>query len=226
VAALAKFPGHSELIAKLAAILASDPSDRVRAAAAEALGAFVDSKAEAAAALLPALDVTSHDEVVRGAALGALAQLGEPRAWQRALRFAAYGAPADSRSDAFYAIAVLGRTAAETSGDAAFGAKRKGEALRLLLGYLDDPDYEVRGHLYGALAELGDERGQAALDRAAANGEDFFERRRASRAAKKLRESLQSSGDLAGRLGRLEEESAKLRRELDALRAEREGGVD
>jgi aminopeptidase N len=226
VSALAKFPGHSELIAKLAAVLASDPSARVRAAAAEALGAFVDHKAEAAAALLPALDRTSHDEVVRGAALYALAQLGEPRAWQRALRFAAYGAPADSRGDAFDAIAVLGRTAAETTGDAAFGAKRKGEALRLLLGYLDDPDYEVRGHLYGALAELGDERGQAALDRAAANEEDFFERRRASRAAKKLRESLQSSGDLAGRLGRLEEESAKLRRELDTLRAGREGGVD
>src|SRR6185295_17898341 len=158
-----------------------DPSIKVRAAAAESLGAFEDHKAEAAAALLPVLDKSSHREVVRGAVLGALAQLGEPRAWQKAIRFAAYGAPADSRGEAFDAIAVLGRTAAETSGDAAFGAKRKGEALRLLLGYLDDPDYFGRGDLYGALAELGDERALAALDRAAANGVDFFERRRASR---------------------------------------------
>jgi aminopeptidase N len=223
--ALAKFPGHGELIPKLAAVLGNDPSAKVRAAAAEALGAFTDHRAAAAAPLLQALDQTSHREVVRGAALAALAQIGEPRAWQPALRLATYGAPAESRGDAFAAIAVLGRTATEISGDAGFGAKRKGEALRALLGFLDDRDSRVRTRVYSALADLGDERALAALDRAALNGETFPQRERAAKAARKLRESLQGSGDLAGRLGRLEEESAKLHRELDALRAERQGGI-
>ncbi|MEP7008928.1 MAG: M1 family aminopeptidase [Acidobacteriota bacterium] len=226
--ALGKFSSHPELIPKLAVLLASDPSAKVRAAAAGALGEFVDPgdhRGEAATALLAALDRPSPREVLRGSALAALTKLGDPRAWNQALRLAAYGAPAESRGAAFSAIAELGRTAGETSGDSALGMKRKGQALRLLLGYLDDPDDRMHSRVYSALADLGDKQALGALDRAAANAPSYGQRERARKSAIKLRESLEIAGNLAERLGRLEEESGKLRRDLEALRAEREGGV-
>ena len=217
VAALAKFPERTELAGRLAGILASDPSDAVRAAAAKALGAFADSRDQAAPPLLSALDHPSHRERVRAAAIEALARLGEPRAWDRARKLAAYGAPAESRGAAFKAIAILAR-----DGEV---PRRKQQALRILEGFLNDPDYRARGGVFQALAELREAAALSDLERAAAHEEDFDQRRRAEAAARDLRQALAGGGDLRTRLGQLEEETAKLRREIDSLREHHEGGT-
>lgn len=215
--ALSAFPRHRELIPVLTRALEREEGTYARAAAAESLGSFEEWRGEAAPALVRALSQKSHNDAIAAAAIKALAALGAPQTFDQAVRYARYGAPGNSRDDAFLALA---RYAAKQE-----DPKVREEARRILEGYLDDPSYLARRGLYPALAELGDPAAIPALERAARNEVDAMQRLAAEKAIEELREPPAEAGTAAGmadRLQQLEREAEVLRQRIDELEGEGE----
>ena len=210
--ALGSFPRHRELVPILARALEQEEGTYARAAAAESLGHFEESRQEAVPPLVRALSQKSHSDAIAAAAIKALADLGAPQAFEHAVRLARYGAPINSRDDAFLALAK-------------YAAKQQDrevreKARRILEGYLDDPSYLARRGLYPALAELGDPAAIPALERAARNETDAQQRLNARETIEKLREKQAEAGPetaAAGRIEQLEREAEVLRQRVEEL---------
>jgi len=202
---------RKRLIARLDAALAGDRSPHARAGAAKALGRFADDEAQVAPLLLRALDQASHREVVREAAVEALAALDAESAWDRLRRLAGYGAPAESRGAAMKALARL-------AGD---DEARRAEAYELLARWArTDRAFRARQGAYDALVELDDPRAVALLEGIARDELDPQQRRSARVAASKLRSAAADDEPLERRVEELEREVDRLRHEL----AERDDG--
>jgi aminopeptidase N len=206
VNALGSFPGHLELVKTLKRVLETDGNDFVRAAAATALGNF-ERRDEIAPALLAALSVDSFHEMVPGAAIKALAKVDPGRAWEPARRLAKYGAPADSRNEAFDALVTIAQKEPQ----------RREEARKLLEGYLDDPSYNLHENAYRALGKLGDPAALPAVERRGRLETEGRQRRNAEKAAEAIRDA-QSAGRedqaLRDRVEQLERETEVLKEQL------------
>ncbi|HVR96028.1 MAG TPA: M1 family aminopeptidase, partial [Thermoanaerobaculia bacterium] len=191
------FPDHRDLIPPLRRALEGEDSYKARAAAAESLGKFGDQRGEVAPILVRALSQESHRQVVRGAAIEALVELGAPQAYEQALRLARYGSPAESRDDAMDALAAI----AQASED----PKRREEIRRTLEGYLSDKSYNARTDAQGALAKMADPDAIPALERSARNAAESQEQQGALEAIEDIRQAL-DKGDLEQRVEQLERE--------------------
>jgi HEAT repeat protein len=193
-------------LARSAAALLDDPSDTVRAAAAEALGAFGD--AGAAGALRKAL--ADKSALVRAAAAGAIGQLGDRTCVPAAIAAlddgdeavreaaaAALGRLGDPSAAGALAKALDGsdwrlrRAAAQGLG--AFGDANTAAALRKALA--TDPHWCVRGAAAGALGRAAGASGEAALTAALADGHWYVRQSaRAALAAATAKQSLPPDG--------------------------------
>jgi aminopeptidase N len=160
LAALGSYSDHAELIPLLRRALEGDASYAARAAAAGALGHFLDRRREVTPLLLKALHQKSYLEEIPRAAIKALAELDAPETLPRALELARYGSPPAARADAMQALA---RFAAQATDD-----RVRREARRALEAFLDDADFEVRQRVPEALADLGDAAAVPALERSMA----------------------------------------------------------
>jgi aminopeptidase N len=215
--AFAEFPRHPELVPTLRRALENDRSYYARAAAAKALGAFEGSRAEVVPALEKALSQESHVDVVRGAALKALAEIGAPRAYETALRYARRGSPIFSRDDALDALASLGSKTSDP--------RLRERIRRDLEGFLSEDDYNFRGDLYEAFSALGDPDAIPALERAAREEPEPRQRLRAQTAIADIRQK--SAGkeprELQKRIEDLETEVETLRKGIDERKGDVEG---
>lgn len=209
--ALGKFPGHPELVALLKRSLEKEESDKARTSAAKALGKFAEQSSQIVPALLNALGRPSHRDVVQEGALAALAELDARETWDQAVRFARWGAPANSREDALLALARWGNQ----------DPRRTQDVRKVLEGYLDDPVYLVRIGVFEALAVLADPAAIPALERAARNEVDDGQRLRAADAIQRIRDHeaqrAAEAGDLAQRVQQLEREAEVLRSRVEEL---------
>jgi aminopeptidase N len=200
--AFGEFPEHRDLIPLLRRALEGEDSYKARAAAAESLGKFGGHRDEVAPVLVRALAQESHRQVVRGAAIEALAELEAPQAFEHALRLSRYGSPAESRDEAMNALARIARA----SGD----PKRREQVRRILEGYLSDKSYNARTDAQDALAEMEDPAVIPALERSARNAAEGQERHGALEAIEDVREAL-GKEDLEQRVEQLEREVEVLR---------------
>ncbi|HKH47721.1 MAG TPA: M1 family aminopeptidase [Thermoanaerobaculia bacterium] len=206
--ALGKFPGHPELVAVLKRSLEKEESDAARTAAAKALGKFAEQRSQIVPALLRALERPSHRDVVQEGVLLALADLDARETFDQGVRFARWGAPANSRGKALLALANW----------AGQDARRTEDIRKVLEEYLNDPVYLVRAGVFEALAVLGDPAAIPALERAARNEVDDGLRLRAANAIQQIRDhEAAEAGDLAQRVQQLEREAEVLRSRVEEL---------
>ncbi|HEX4963400.1 MAG TPA: M1 family aminopeptidase [Thermoanaerobaculia bacterium] len=214
---LQHFPTHTELIPLLRRALESEESYFCRAAAATALGAFESRREEVAPVLVAALEQESFHEVVRNSALRALGKLDPDRVFAPAQRFAAYGAPVDSRREALNTLATLGSKS----------SRRREEVRKILEGYLDDPSYVVREGVYASLATLGDAAAIPAVERRGRQEADVRQRLHAEKTVRDLQKKRAEAGKeekaLRDRVEQLERESEVLKERLQSLE-EAKGG--
>lgn len=216
--ALGSFPTHTELIPLLRRALETEESYAARAAAATSLGAFESRREDVAPVLVAALEQSSFRELVRDAALKALGKLDPDRAFAPAQRFAAYGAPIDSRRQALNTLADIGSKS----------TRRREEVRKILVGYLDDPSYTVREGVYGAIAALGDPAAIPDVERRGRLEPEARQRLHAEKAVHDLRKKkTETAGKdekaLRDRLEQLERESDVLKERVRVLE-ETKGG--
>lgn len=209
--AFALYPEERDLIPVLRKALESDESYATRAAAATALGKMRASRDEVAPLLVQALSQSSYQDSVRGDAIKALAELNAPQAYEQALKLSRYGAPFESRDDAVDALVTLAASAP---------AERKQEIRRHLEGFLDDPDYVFRSHLFGAVGNLGDPASLPALERSLRGEAQMQQKLRVEAGLRSLRDRQASSRegeDLRQRIEQLEREIDLLKERLRGL---------
>jgi aminopeptidase N len=209
--ALASFPGQKDLIPVLRKTLETDESYATRAAAATALGRMRAHRNEVAPILTQALSQSSYQDSVRGAAIKGLAELGAPQAYEQALQLSRYGAPFESRDEAVDALVIL---AADAS------PERRQEIRRHLEGFLDDPEYVFRSHLFGAVGNLGDPASLPALERslrAEAQAQQSLQVEKAIRTLHDRQASSREGEDLRQRIEQLEREIDVLKERLRGL---------
>lgn len=215
--ALQHFPAHTQLIPLLRRALETEESYFARAAAATALGAFESRREDVAPVLVAALEQSSFREVVRVAALKALGKLDPDRAFAPAQRFAAYGAPIDSRREALSTLADIGSR----------NRFRREEIRKILIGYLDDPSYVVREGVYSAIGSLGDPAAIPAVERRGRLEVEARQRLHAEKAVRDLQRKKSEAGKdekaLRDRLEQLERESEVLKERVRVLE-ETKGG--
>jgi aminopeptidase N len=218
--AFGRFPEHRELVPLLRRTLETDPSWYARAAAAGSLGSFDGSRDEVVPVLVRALSQESYLEIVRGAAIKALADIGAPQAWDQALRLARYGSPQDSRDDAFLALA---RIAADSD-----DPKLKKNALRALEGYLSEPVFVVRRTLWDAFGELGDSAAIPLLERSLKTEIEVMQKREIEGALRTLRRTdagkAEEARALHDRIEQLERQTDVLKEQVRELQTRRNGG--
>lgn len=216
--ALGRFPDRGEPLPLLRRALEQDPSYYARAAAAASLGKFTGRRSELAPVLVKALSQESYNEVVRGAAIKALADLRAPETYEHAVRLARYGSPADSRDDAFLALA---RHGANTS-----DPKVREEVRKTLESYLDDPVFNARRSLYEAIAESGNPEMIPALERVLKTEVEAMQRHEIEDALKKLRAvggEERTEQALRDRVEQLERETEVLKEQVRELQARGDG---
>ena len=217
--AFGQFPEHRELVPLLRRTLETDPSYYARAAAAGSLGTFDGSRDEVVPVLVAALAQESHQEVVRAAAIKALADIGAPQAYDQALRLARYGSPIDSRDDALLAMA---RLAADSS-----DPKLREKVRKSLESFLSDPNFLTRRSLWAAFSELGDPAAIPALERNLKSEAESMQRLRIQAAIDEIRDKAREGKDeqaLRDRVEQLERQTDVLREQVRELQATREGG--
>jgi aminopeptidase N len=184
-----------------------DPSCFVEAAAALALGRTRSPRA--VEILTPVLSRHAFMDIIRSQALEGLGATADEAAYpvvEAAIHLAA------SFQSRRAAVMALGRLAEGTT-----NARRARERLEACLF---DPDFRVRMDAASALAELGDARSIAAIDRARAGELDGRAKRRFRNAIRQLREKG-STEDKLHKLGdeleRLRSESSRMRERLEKL---------
>jgi aminopeptidase N len=193
--AFSKFAGDTDALALLQKQFRNDSSYAVRAACVNSAaklklpGAFEFCR--------DGLRHDSHEEAIRAAALGGMAELGDERGIDVALKLSRYGEPPNVRTAALEALGKLARR----------HEKRKEELRDRLVLALDDPDFRTVRAAAGALGELGDNGATAALDRLAAREADFRTQRAAREAIDKIR-----SGGSESDLGAVSTDVAELKR--------------
>jgi aminopeptidase N len=215
--ALGSFPEHAELIPVLKHALETDDSYAVRSEAATALGSFEKSRAQAAPLLVAALSQESYREVVRGAAVKALAALDPDRAWEPAQRLARYGAPIESRAEALDALVAIAR----------HDRGRRDQARKILESYLDDPYYSLREAAYRRLAELGDPASIPAIERRGRLEADGRQQRNAEKAVQRILTSQEKEKEdqaLRDRVEQLERETELLKEQVRQAGEKKGGG--
>ncbi len=126
---------------------------------------------EIRACLLANADRDSHRDVLRVAAVQALAQIGETRGLEPAMRLGAYGGVFQNRPRAIRAVGLIGKKLQDAA-----------PAREFLLRLIDDPQQRSAVAAMQALGELADEQALEALERLAA-GSATAARRDAARAA-------------------------------------------
>ncbi len=214
--ALGSFPEHAELIPVLKHALETDDSYAVRAGAASSLGSFEKSRAQASPILVAALSQASHQQMVSGAAIKALAELDPDRAWEPAQRMAKYGAPIESRSEALDALVTIAK----------HDRHRHDEVRKILEGYLDDPYYSHREATYRRLGELGDPASIPAIEHRSRLEADSRQRRNAEKAVQRIltgKEKEREDQALRDRVEQLERETELLKEQV-RMAGEKKGG--
>ena len=127
-----------------------DASYEVRVEAINALAALkADDQADL---IVEMVHVPSQHDQIRQAALRALATLDDPRGFELARQYSAYGQMDRSRAAAVECIGRLGR-------------HDRDDAVDYLIALLDDPEWRTAQAAARALTDLGDERGVAPLER-------------------------------------------------------------
>ncbi len=155
VTQLGKFKSDSALAAKLAEVSANDKSYHVRGAA---LKSLAENKSPNAFEILSAsVRTDSPDDVIREAALQAFGPLGDDRAVPILLEWAAIGKPLDTRSAAIDAVAGLDKNNKEITKD--------------LVGYLNEPYFNIKFSALFALGSRGDKDAIAPLETLLNSGE-------------------------------------------------------
>ena len=216
--AFGKYPDHPELVPLLRRALEQEPSEQARASAAASLGQFESRRAEVAPLLVKALSQESYGELIRGAAVKALADLGAPEALDQAVRLARYGSPGDSRDDAFTALARV----AASSDD----PKLRERVRKTLTEHLSDPIFVARRSLYDAIAESGDPEMIPALERSLKTEGEAMQWLRIETAIEKLRAAgseEQGEQALKDRVEQLERETEVLKEQVKELQARQDG---
>lgn len=216
--AFGKFPDRGDLLPLLRRALDQEPSYYARAAAAASLGKFTGRRTELTPVLVKALSQESYNEVVRAAALKALADLGAPETLEQATRLARYGSPTDSRDDAFLALARYGASQKDP--------KVREQVRKTLEGYLSDPIFVSRRSLYEAMAESGDPEMIPALERVLKTEPEAMQRQRIEMAIRKLRDvggEEESEQALKDRVEQLERETEVLKEQVRELQARQDG---
>ncbi len=126
---------------------------------------------------IEALEMASHQEVIRGAALSGLVTLKDPRGVNHALKWAEYGQPFQVRIEAITTLAGL----------AAHVPKRRKEIRERLVALLEDPHFRVRTTVIKALGKLGDPKALKALEASLEREAHFRHRDAAREAIRKIR---------------------------------------
>jgi aminopeptidase N len=214
LASFQSFPERAELIPILRRALEREESYYARAAAATALAEFESRRGEVVPLLVAALEQESFREMVRAAALKALASLEPARAYGPALRLAKYGAPIESRDDALEALVTIAEE----------DRPRHDEVRKALESCLADPSYVLRENAYRALGRLGDEASIPAIERRARSEADARQRRNAEKAVLEIRTRTAEGRDeqaLRDRVEQLERETEVLKEQVRQLREEK-----
>ena len=225
VAALGEFQAHegttqAALAERAAATLTAllergDPSYRVFASAANALGA---TRAPGAFERLTTLvDIPSWTEIIRGGVFGGLGATGDPRAIDILTSWATdLGRPMDARAAAARGFAALAQTKRIDPG------ADQTRAVDALIAALDDPWDATVASAIGALAAWGDRRAIPALQRLVTSHVDERVIRGARVVIRRLQKgdtAAEATGQLRGDVETLRDENRKLRDRLDALEA-------
>ncbi|HJX27556.1 MAG TPA: HEAT repeat domain-containing protein [Thermoanaerobaculia bacterium] len=158
--------------------------------------------------LVRALAEPTHRDVLQEVALASLAELDAPETFDLAVRYARWGAPANSREDSLKALAQWATARRDP--------KTTERVRKVLEGYLTDPVYLVRDGAFDALGELGDPAAIPALERAARNEADDEQRLNAEEAIRTIGEK-QAAERAATR--DLEQRVIQLEREVEVLKA-------
>lgn len=180
-----------------------DESYATRAAALESLGKHGD-RAHVEILLAALEDHSQHDQV-RRAALTGLAELGEPKGLDAALRYAEVGWLARTRPVAIAAVAELADHDPE-------------RAIAAMISYLTDEEERSRQAAAKTLVKIGDDEALAEMRRVARTHPDPRYRELVNRRADELAARL--AGDDGQR--QLRERIEKLERELEEIRADSE----
>ncbi len=145
VTQLGHFHDETTLVPRLDAVFQKDPAYRVRSAA---LGALGQMKAPSAFATLEsAAKMDSPDDVIRRAALRAMGELGDDRAVPALVDSSQQGKPVRARAVAIASLAKL---------------DKKNEQIEMqLIGFLNDPSFDIK---FSALLALGDRGDPAAIE--------------------------------------------------------------
>lgn len=186
-----------EVAAALMPFARKDESLMVEAAACSALGKQAHND-EIVELLLEKSNDTSWASRVRQAAVGALAELGDERGIEPAMKLGGYGGPFRARATG---IAALGRLYASA------GEEHKKEIREFLMALTDDPQERHATNAVRALAVTGDEQALGVLRRVAQSSAPE-QRREAARQAIEQIEADDAPGvlrELRQRLERLEE---------------------
>ncbi len=148
ISQLGHFRDDSSLAPKLAEVFRSDSAFRVRSAALVAYGQL--KPAGGLAFLQDGARMDSPDNVIRRAALRGMGALGDDMAVAALGTWSAQGQPVDVRDAAISSLAQLD--------------KKNGAIESQLLGYVDDPEFDISLSALFALGQRGDPAAIAPLE--------------------------------------------------------------
>ncbi len=180
--------------AALLEAIEKDPASYIVAAAIDGLGSQRDL--DAIPTITRALDRDSHSEVIRSAALNALADLRAEESLESIVPYTYSPAPRAARRTAIAAIGKAGELMED-----------KSRAREVLTDRLADPHPFRRAAAISALVTLGDVQAIAALEKLADTSKSDREAKSAREAIRKLRTKKEPSAEMKA-----------LREEVDALK--------
>ena len=187
-----------------------DDSPYVSAAAIRSLAAL--DYQDAVGAITKILSHDSHNEVLRSAALDALASLRSERSLGTLIDYTKPKKPRMSRGTSIAAVGQLGNRLED-----------KDRARDTLVGLLDDPSERIRSNALGALGTLGDPSAIASIERFVTRSNIQTEKEQARQAIRRIR-SAKTQGEeiksLRDQVTAFEESQEKLVNRLADLEAQ------
>jgi len=191
----------------LVEVVSDEPSPYVVASSIRALGKM--KAQEARRPISRALSRGSHGEVIRRAALDALAALEEEDSLKTIAAYCSAGKPRQSRRTAISAVGRLGKWMDD-----------KDKPRATLVKLLRDPLRQIRTAAMDALGELGDPKSLADLERAAEIAKNPDEKRRAKQAVEKIngaREQTPEVRQLRKKVDQLEKTGREMQERLKTI---------